>query len=223
MSRSLYELCCRYSNGELDTLEYRRLRRHFINHLVNRGDQTQPVGESCDGDRTQPHLLMEEVHNGLISELHKDVNSVMPATHQDVLSNPAAMPPSKVTGRWLTLTVCVFLVAGGCYWVLSRQASPILQTGTEVDIGATANSVASAPVVSRMHALLDQDKWSIADVEEYYSLLLQSSVAERSLLRSDNRYHQFLDSVHISHALAQADQNEEMVAKLTQLEQVLRD
>ncbi|SER21124.1 hypothetical protein SAMN03080615_04373 [Amphritea atlantica] len=223
MSRSLYELCCRYSNGELETHEYRRLRRHFINHLVNRGDQTQPVSEPDGGDLTQPQQRMEEIQHSQVRDLQQQANIAAPAMHRNVLPVSSATPPNKSAGKWLAITACLLLVAGGLYWVLSRQTSQPLQAGGEIDIGSTANSVTSTPVVAQMYALLEQDKWSITDIEAYYSLLLQSSEAERSLLRSDNRYHQFLDSVHISHALAQADQNEEMIAKLTQLEQALRD
>ncbi|WP_296056771.1 hypothetical protein [uncultured Amphritea sp.] len=219
MSRSLYELCCRYSNGEIDTREYRRLRRRFIDNLVNSSDQTQPATDMSGEEFTRPHFSPAEAQSGVSINDHLKPPG---ATAHDQ-TGPVITLRSRATGKLIIQAVCLLLVAGGLLWVLNTRGNQDEQAGQGNSVTTAVTSVTSPPVLNHMHALLDLDKWSIADVDGCYALLLKSSAADKSVLRSDDRYHQFLDTVHIYQALAEADQNEVMIARLALLERALRD
>ncbi|WP_299205033.1 hypothetical protein [uncultured Amphritea sp.] len=222
MSRSLYELCCRYANGELDSHEYRQLRRRFIDHLVNSSDRTQPVTDLSPGELTQPHSSLVESPDTVPID-KQAMNIASSGFTTNVEASRVATENRSKSGKWLIIAVILLLVTGALFWLLnpqnSREQTP-LQSGS---VNAPIKRVASVPLLSSMHDLLDQDKWSITNIEDYSLLLLQSSPADKSALKSDSRYHQFLDMVHIYQVLAEADQNAEMIAKLDQLERDLRD
>ncbi|WP_428034741.1 hypothetical protein [Amphritea sp.] len=224
MSRSLYELCCRYANGELDTHEYRQLRRRFIDHLVNSTDRTQPATEVVLEEATQPHFSLLELQPDMLPADNKSEVSMKSSDFTENLEAVGAKTARhSITGMRGVIIVLLLLVIGVVIWLLSIQDDrnpPVLQDG---NVSLSAKPVTAVPLLRSMYALLDLDKWSTTDIDDYSLLLLQSSSADKSVLKSDSRYHQFLDTVHIYQVLAEADQNEAMMVKLAQLERELRD
>jgi len=222
MSRSLYELCCRYANGELDIYEYRQLRRRFIDDLVSSSDRTQPATELPQGEVTQPHFLLTLAADSMPPEEQQD-KCINPSGRIADTQVPAATSASRsVVGKWLMMLMCL-LVAGAVIWYLNMQKSGRTAAQLPGDQSLTTEHQPVVPLLNNMYILLDQDKWSGKNIDDYSVLLQRSTPAERSALKSDSRYHQFLDSVHVYQVLAEADQNEVLVAKLARLEQQLRD
>ncbi len=213
MSRSLYELCRRYFDGELGINEYRCQRRQFINSIIKSGDQTQPLSDLFVADVTQPKRAIptaSAVNN--TTALNPPICSdVQGGTVEQVRNGPSGL----VIGFFL-----LALSAGISIWGFGGGTEQEFQAG---NLGADAEQATSQPIVESMYLLLEQERWSVADIDRYLVLLKESSAEDNDMLHSDSRYHQFLDSIHIYQALAEADQDKLMVDKLRQMEQALRD
>ncbi|WP_019622403.1 hypothetical protein [Amphritea japonica] len=213
MSRSLYELCRRYSDGELEISEYRRQRRQFINSIIKSGDQTQPLSDLFVTDVTQPKRTMP----------------VAPAVNNTSTLNPSigmgtqsAKPEQENNGRkgWIAGLCLLLLIASISVWRFGGVTERELPVDNR---GIVTEDTTPRPLLVNMYLLLEQERWTVADIDSYLALLKERSVADDDLLHSDSRYHQFLDSIHIYQALAEADQDKPMVDKLRQMEQALRD
>lgn len=216
MNRSLYELCCRYSDGELDISEYRRQRRYFIETMIKSGDQTQPLSDSFVGDVTQPKLTIPATPVVSVS------NITIPQQPgcSDLQNGGEKQIKSGRSGFFIVFFLLI-LSAGLSFWIFELVAEP--EPLSDMVENAVPEKTARRLVLVNMYLLLDQERWTTTDIDRYLGLLRDRSAADKDVLRSDSRYHQFLDSIHIYQVLAEADQDQPMVDKLRQMEQALRD